>query len=328
MSIQLNDYGQYLGVKDQKFVVYHKQKSIKEIPFFKTTQIILGSGNNVSTSALFWASIYGIDVVMASKTGRPLSLMIPLSTDKRVKTRIQQYEAYKNSKGSIIAEAILKARINSQIILLEKYGLPTQKLIKNLNKVETNNRPIDEIRTRLLVLEGNCSKHFFKQYFLLFPKCLKPKKREKYKAQSPLNNLLNLGYEILKGEVYKAILNAHLDPYLGYLHSMQFSKPSLVCDIQEIFRTVIEDFLVMYHQNIEPESFEPKGNRIFLKPEPKLELILEINRLFKKRIPYLRRNYSKKATIRTIIREKTIKLAQFIKRNGSNYELIVLSEIL
>ena len=54
----------------------------------------------------------------------------------------------------------------------------------------------------------------FKQYFTLFPDYLKPKRRERYKAQSPLNNLLNLGYEVLKGEVYKAVLNAHLDPYL------------------------------------------------------------------------------------------------------------------
>ena len=259
---------------------------------------------------------------MSSKTGRPLSLMIPLSTDKRVKTRIKQYEAYKNSNGSIIAEAILKARINSQIILLEKYGLPTQKLIENLNKVETNNRPIEEIRTRLLVLEGNCSKHFFKQYFLLFPKCLKPKKREKYKAQSPLNNLLNLGYEILKGEVYKAILNAHLDPYLGYLHSMQFSKPSLVCDIQEIFRTVIEDFLVKHHQNIEPESFELKGKRVFLKEKEKLKLILEVSNLLKKRIPYQRRNYSKTVKIQTILKEETLKLAQFLRGKNEIYEPI------
>jgi len=146
----------------------------------------------------------------------------------------------------------------------------------------------------------------------------KPKKREKYKAQSPLNNLLNLGYEILKGEVYKAILAAHLDPYLGYLHSIQFAKPSLVCDVQEIFRALVEDFLLTYHQNLEPGSFKQKGKRTFLKP--KLKLILEINRLFKKKIPYVRRNYSKLTTIRTVINEEPIKLAQFLRGDRANYK--------
>lgn len=71
----------------------------------------------MSTSALFWASVYGVDVVVVGKTGRPLSMMLPLSVDKRVKTRLKQYEAYQNHKGSIIAKAILKARISSQISL-------------------------------------------------------------------------------------------------------------------------------------------------------------------------------------------------------------------
>jgi len=248
--------------------------------------------------------------------------MLPLSADKRVKTRLKQYEAYQNHKGSVIAKAILKARVSSQISLLEKYGLNSEKLNVNLNRIEVENKTIDEIRTRLTLTEAKCSKQFFKQYFTLFPKCLKPRKREKRKAESPLNNLLNLGYEVLKGEVYKAVLGAHLDPYLGYLHSIQFAKPSLVCDIQEIFRTLIEDFLITYHQNLEPESFEQKGKRYFLKPDEKLKLILDVNRLFKKKVPYKRRNYSKTTMIRTIIKEEPTKLAQYLRKNKANYEPI------
>jgi hypothetical protein len=40
---------------------------------------------------------------------------------------------------------------------------------------------------------------------------------------------------------------------------------------------LIEDFLVKYHQNLEPESFDQKSNRAFLKDEEKLKLILEKN---------------------------------------------------
>lgn len=320
MELILNDFGQYLGTKGQNFVLYEQKKAVKEVPFYKLNQIVLGSGNCVSTSALFWASMFGIEIMVVSKTGKPLSLMMPLSTDKRVKTRLKQYEAYQNHKGSIIAKAILKARISSQISLLEKYCLDSSRLNVKIEKIDIENTTIDQIRSRLTGVEGKCTEQYFKEYWKLFPKCLKPKKREKYKAQSPLNNLLNLGYEILKGEVYKAVLEAHLDPYLGYLHSIQFAKPSLVCDVQEIFRILIEEFLVTYHQKLEPESFEQKGKRSFLKPKQKLKLILQINHLFKKRIPYKRRNYSKKTTIRTIIKEEPIKLAQYLRGNKSFYE--------
>ena len=158
----------------------------------------MGSGNCVSTNALFWASVYGVEVVIVGKTGRPLSMMLPLSVDKRVKTRLKQYEAYQSHKGSVIAKAILKARISSQICLLEKYDLNSEKLNVNVDRIRVKNKTIDEVRTRLTLIEANCTKHFFKQYFTLFPRYLKPKKREKYKAQSHLNNLLNLGYEIIK----------------------------------------------------------------------------------------------------------------------------------
>jgi CRISPR/Cas system-associated endonuclease Cas1 len=56
---------------------------------------------------------------------------------------------------------------------------------------------------------------------------------------------------------------AHLDPYLGYLHSIQSAKPSLVCDIQEIFRGLIDEFLIGYSQKLKRDDFEDKGGRCF-----------------------------------------------------------------
>ena len=44
-------------------------------------------------------------------TGKPLSMMVSLSIDKRVKTRIKQYEAFPNSK------------LASPIILYHRYFL-------------------------------------------------------------------------------------------------------------------------------------------------------------------------------------------------------------
>ncbi|MGQ9788072.1 MAG: CRISPR-associated endonuclease Cas1 [Candidatus Hadarchaeaceae archaeon] len=59
-------------------------------------------------------------------------------------------------------------------------------------------------------------------------------KRMNYNAEDPLNNLLNLGYEVLKGEIYRVVMYAYIDHCLGYLHSIQFGNTYLVCDIQEI----------------------------------------------------------------------------------------------
>ena len=113
---------------------------------------------------------------------------------------------------------------------------------------------------------------------------------------------------------------AHLDPYLGYLHSIKFSKPSLVCDVQEIFRGLIDEFLIDYSKGLSEESFERKGERMFLKRKESFKLIKALNGLFDKRIEHQRiRRIGERPRIRTAIRQEPIKLAQYLRGEKENY---------
>ena len=156
----------------------------------------------------------------------------------------------------------------------------------------------------------------------MLPKIWQPQKRTKYKAQDKLNNLMNLGYEILAGEIYKAVLLAHLDAYMGYLHSQQYLKPSLICDFQELFRQLIDKFLLSYITKIDiQESFENKGNRAFLIPKEAGKFIMALNKLFDQKVNHTRiRQFGKRSKIRTIIREEPIKLAQYLRNEKSEYQ--------
>jgi len=329
MQIILNEYGQYLGVKGQSFAVYQKKKLIQQVPFYKTDSVVLKNGNNVSTSALFWLATYGIDTVIMSPSGKPLSLLLPLSSDKRVKTRMKQQEVYFNHKGVEIAKAIVKAKVENQALMLEEYGFSTKRFRFNFERLK--GKSVEEVRARLTGAEGSCSGRFFRRYIKLFPKCLRPSIREKYRAVQPMNNVLNLAYEILKGEVYKSVVNAHLDPYLGFLHSLEFGKPSLVCDMQELFRIVVEHFLLGYVTTLDPkDSFEKRGKRFFLTTKEEARLIREINRLLSSQIKHTRitTTFGKKCQIRTAIKEESVKLGQYIRGEKSTYTpLIVFPKI-
>ena len=114
---------------------------------------------------------------------------------------------------------------------------------------------------------------------------------------------------------------AHLDPYLGYLHSVQFAKPSLVCDIQEIFRGLIDELLVDYTQRLSEGSFKRKGEKVFLKQMESYRMIKAINELFDKRIQHQRiKKYGEHLKIRTVIREEPIKLAHYLRGEKERYE--------
>jgi CRISPR-associated protein Cas1 len=197
--------------------------------------------------------------------------------------------------------------------------------VERLSKI--NGEKIDDIRPKLMGVESRCSKVYFRQLKTLFPDFLQTSKRTKHKASDPLNNLLNLGYEVLKGEVYRGVMNAHLDPYLGYLHSIQFAKPSLVCDLQEIFRSLIDESLIDYSQKLSMDDFEKKNGRVFLKQKESYKLIKEINKLFDKRIKHQRiKKYGERSKVRTAIREEAIKLGQYLRGEKERYEPFHLNE--
>ena len=70
-----------------------------------------------------------------------------------------------------------------------------------------------------------------------------------------MNNIFNLAYEMLSWKVQHALIKAKLEPYLGFLHSMAEGKPSLVCDFQELYRYLIDDYLIERCQELHKKDF-------------------------------------------------------------------------
>jgi CRISPR/Cas system-associated endonuclease Cas1 len=60
---------------------------------------------------------------------------------------------------------------------------------------------------------------------------------------------------MLSWKVHAVLITAKLEPFLGFLHSIQYGKPSLVCDFQELYRHIIEDFLTQYCTNLGKKDF-------------------------------------------------------------------------
>ena len=127
---------------------------------------------------------------------------------------------------------------------------------------------------------------------------------------------------VLKWQVYKSVINAHLDPFLGFLHSIQHGKPSLVCDLQEPYRPLIDNFLIKYVTKLNSKDFEAnyrtKKPRVFLKHNESSKLISDLNSFLDNKVKKQRaRKFGKHSKITTIIREDIETLSQFI-RNEKN----------
>ena len=133
---------------------------------------------------------------------------------------------------------------------------------------------------------------------------------------------------MLKCRVHKALLKAKLEPYLGFLHSIQYGKPSLVCDFQEIYRYLIDDYLIERCQKLRKKDFvvvtdfimRPKmGKRIHLCEYEAESLAHGLNGLFESEVNIPRIRYGKKQTFDTLINEEALLLAKFLRNERSEW---------
>jgi CRISPR/Cas system-associated endonuclease Cas1 len=90
----------------------------------------------------------------------------------------------------------------------------------------------------------------------LFNESVRPERRKGYKAYDGINNLYNLSYKVLSWKIHIALLKAHLEPYLGYLHEIVFGRPSLICGFLELCRYLMDDFVLTNARNLKPNDFK------------------------------------------------------------------------
>lgn len=59
------------------------------------------------------------------------------------------------------------------------------------------------------------------------------------------------------------LLKAKLEPYLGFLHSVQFGEPSLVCDLEELYRCHVDDYVIQFCQGLREKDFTTMAEDAF-----------------------------------------------------------------
>ena len=162
----------------------------------------------------------------------------------------------------------------------------------------------------------------------MIPEKIRPQSRKTFKVYDGVNNLFNLAYELLAWKVHRALISAKLEPYLGFLHSEQFGKPSLVCDFQEFYRYLIDDFVVQYCQNLAKRDFmfknetlpsQKKGKREYLKDIETKDFTAKLNEYFEMIVEIPRIKVGQRQTIETLISEEALLFARYLRNEKKDW---------
>ena len=141
---------------------------------------------------------------------------------------------------------------------------------------------------------------------------------------------------MLSRKVHRALIKAKLEPYLGFLHSVQYGKPSLVCDFMELYRYVMDDFLIEYCRNLNTKDFNVKNENLGRKKQGKREylnnqlthkLMKSLDKCFESTVDVPRIRFGKKQTIETLIHEEAQIFAKYLRGERENWSPRLIDEL-
>ena len=130
----------------------------------------------------------------------------------------------------------------------------------------------------IMGIEGNASRIFFSAYF----RPMNWNRREPRCKRDVYNLLLDIGYTYLFHFIEAMLALYGFDLYCGVLHTFFYQRKSLVCDIVEPFRCIIDRRLRKAYNlgQIHPDDFFVKDNQYCLQWKEQTKYI----RLFMKDI--------------------------------------------
>lgn len=289
---------------------------IGRLPIRSIDGVILGRNAQISTQAIFELLELSIPVIYIDDYGK---IVGSLCNEKQTAARLlRQIEIFNDAKKQILlTQEIITEKILNQQNLLKQYTKTkdADKLANKIKRLKTQAEKVNSLNEleEIRGVESMASKI----YFSAFPELIDLtrwnwKGRSQHPAADPINALLNYGYAFLEREVRIIIAAVNLDARIGFFHSNDGRKDSLVFDLMEFFRQpVIDRFIlsVLNRKMISPEDFEKTAEGCRLKFEAQKIWCMRYEEYMAKKY----REYGDKNT-RDMIFERVKSFAECLRR--------------
>ncbi len=214
----------------------------------KMNQLILCGNITLTPPARNVLFKNNIDTVFLSRNGRYIGRFCQMEP-KNIELRKQQFARAADTDFALVfAKAIVAGKLaNMTTILMRIHRKQNNKHLveqtRRLRSIISQSGSATSVEM-LRGYEGQGSAIYFSLFNRGFDQDQGFMRRVRRPPTDPVNAVLSLLYTFLYNQVYSAIRQAHLDPYLGHLHSLDYGRYSLVLDLMEEFRPVIVDSLV------------------------------------------------------------------------------------
>lgn len=309
MELVINSYGAFLQKSGDCFKIRTDERTA-EISCQKVSAILISTAATITTDAIRLAMDNNIDIVFVDEFGNPFARIWHPKLGSTTLIRRKQLEISESEAGCQLALEWVKNKFNNQIDLLKQlrqtrphrsaeitfYIEQLSNIASQLDRLAGN---IGDVRSAILGIEGTGARVYFEIISRLLPERFQFEGRSRNPAKDPFNALLNYAYGVLYSKVEKACIIAGLDPYLGFIHSDNYNKKSLVFDLIENYRIWADQLVVNLFaaRKVKLEMFDQIPNGLSLNKDGKALLIAEFNSFLDESIRYRGRNIQRKNII-------------------------------
>lgn len=284
--LYLTEQGSILRKAGDRLLVEKEDEVMLDVPYHKLETVLLFGNVQVTTQAMGELLEKGVNLSLFSRQGQYRGSLAP-PRGKNIDLRIAQFEAFRDhARALTIARAVVAAKIANGVAVLELYRRHAEGVAAEFDErraalaaqVESCAQSGDI--AALDGKEGSAAREYFGLVMQFNRSEMTWPGRLKHPSTDPLNALLSLTYTLLMNEFAALLEGAGLDPYLGFLHQVDYGRPSLALDLVEPFRHPVADRLVLTLVNkrmLEAADFQSggPGHGVFLTPKAMKRYLIE-----------------------------------------------------
>ncbi|MGH2522321.1 MAG: CRISPR-associated endonuclease Cas1 [Anaerolineales bacterium] len=261
--LYLTEQGARLEIENRRATVTRAGETLASVPLIHVSEVIVMGNVGLTTPAIKALLEAGVDVAFLTLDGQYCGRLIGLNTP-HVLLRRKQYRC--QTEGDFLlrmAQKFVVAKLQHLRAILQRHnrerGDPVITDAVAALSAQLEHAPRTTAVPALTGVEGAATAAYFGGLKRLLGPEWKFEKRQRRPPPDPINVLLSFGYTLLAHAAEGAAAATGLDPYAGFLHGVEYNRPSLALDLMEEFRPLV-DGVVLWACNgrqVGPEDFVP-----------------------------------------------------------------------
>lgn len=239
-------------------------KTLTKMPFQKMLALFVVGHITVTTPLIEKCQRFGVALIVVKPSLRPVFFW---SNTAEANFLLRQRQYAFGKEDLTIARILITNKIRNQCQCLNDTRRRDDLTLSAIERCKDceSMASIAYEYSELMGLEGLASRIFFEAYYM----DLGWEQRRPRTKCDALNATLDIGYTILFNYIECFLRMFGFDLYVGVFHRMWFKRKSLVCDIMEPFRCIIDKTTrTAYHRNqFSGKDFDVQKGEYILKRE-------------------------------------------------------------